>query len=159
MRWTRAASIATYPWPDGRRRYGSGGAADPRPGERHPLFLARRLSILLHERADRRLRSVAMSREECREPVAGVPEGHQCGGRRRPGRTPGACRGENAGGSGTIISNASCPTGIIRNRCASSTRRRSCLRQHDLQSAVTQRQGLLSDFDDPNVPDVTCFIS
>lgn len=38
-------------------------------------------------------------------------------------------------------------------------RRRSCLRQHDLQSAVTQRQGLLSDFDDPNVPDVTCFIS
>jgi len=96
MRWTPAASIATYSWPDG-----SGGAADPRPG-------------------DRRLRSVAMSREECREPVAGVPEGRQCGERRRAGRTPGACRGENAGGSGTIISNASCPTGIIRNRCASS---------------------------------------
>jgi catabolite regulation protein CreA len=37
--------------------------------------------------------------------------------------------------------------------------RRSCLCQHDVQSALAERQGCVGDFDDPKVPGVTCFIS
>lgn len=62
---------------------GSSGGADAGPAGRHPVVLPDRLSHLLCQRADRRLGSVAMPREERRQPVVVMPASRAGRERRR----------------------------------------------------------------------------